>query len=65
MIEIPKSFESKEAKSAFVLQLTKKAAAHKEKALAAGKKQIRELSEAAGTEQSIAKAKRVCVKEPI
>ena len=65
MIEIPKSFESKEAKSAFVLQLTQRAAAHKEKALAAGKKQLRELSEAAGTEQAIAQAKRVRVKEPV
>ena len=65
MIEIPKSFESKEARSAFVLQLTQKAAAHKEKAKLAGAKHLRELAEVTGTEQAIAKAKRVRVKEPI
>lgn len=65
MIEIPKSFESKEAKSAFVLLLTKKAAAHKEKAAAAIAKHGRETASNLETEQAIAKAKRVRVKEPI
>lgn len=65
MIEIPKSFESKEARSAFVLQLTQKAAAHKEKAAAAIAKHGRETASNLETEQAIAKAKRVRVKEPI